>query len=290
MNAVDAEINAAAPAKINVCLLVRARRADGFHDVISLMAPLALADELEITVGQGRGVELEVTGGGRVVPAGPKNLAARAASAFAAAAGLDFAAAIKLKKNIPVGAGLGGGSSDAATVLRTLNDRFGQPLGADRLWRVARELGSDVPFFLAGGWALVTGRGEFVTPAAGPAGVPLLVAAPDLGVPTARVYEELGPSDFAADADAVWACLAALAGPPAAWWRAGVNSLEAPACRRFPALAELKGVLSTLGYGDARLTGSGGAFVAPAADAAHAAEAVAELTARGYRATTTTTA
>jgi 4-diphosphocytidyl-2-C-methyl-D-erythritol kinase len=283
----EVEIETRAPAKVNVCLLVAGRRADGYHDVATVLAPCALADSLEIRVKSGRGVRVSCDGTG--VPEGERNLAGQAASALLAAAQIKAAVQIHIAKKIPVGTGLGGGSSDAAATLKTLNEHFGRPLGEDGLWRLARRLGSDVPFFLKNGWALATGRGELVTRLRGPAAVRLVVAAPRRSVPTARVYGALTPDEYAPEATALWEVIAGLDRPAAAWWAAGKNSLEAPACRAFPFLSELKSALADLGFDGARLSGSGGAFVTPAEDEEKAKGAVAELASRGYWATITAT-
>ncbi len=278
-----------APAKVNVCLLVGGSAgADGYHPVATVIAPLALSDELSITITAGRGVAVACRDAS--VPADERNLAAQAASAFVAASEVGVRIELELTKNVPVGAGLGGGSSDAAAVLRALNGYFGEPLAADVLWRLGRRLGSDVPFFLGDGWAFASGRGDVVTPVRGPVGVPLLLAAPRRGVATARVYRALGPADYAGGVDPIWDVLARLEDPPAAWWWAGANSLEGAACRLYPALTELRRLLAELGYGEARLSGSGGAFAAPAVDGARAATAVAQLAARGFWAVRTATA
>ena len=278
----------AAPAKVNVCLLVAGKRADGYHDVATVMAPLTLADALTIDVREGgRGVRVSCDGAG--VPRDDKNIAAQAAGAFLAASRVQAAVAIRIVKNVPVGAGLGGGSSDAAATLVALNAHFGEPLGPDALWRIGRRLGSDVPFFLDEGWGFATGRGEFVTRVRGPAGATLLLAAPRRRVPTARVYKELAVGDYAAGVDAAWRVLASLDAPAGEWWAAGENSLARPAGRVFAFLGELKRALADLGYGDARLSGSGGAFAAPAGDAEEATAAAAELVARGYWAAVTAT-
>jgi 4-diphosphocytidyl-2-C-methyl-D-erythritol kinase len=279
------ELNAYA--KVNVCLLVGGRRSDGYHDVATVMAPLQLADALIITVKDGRGVDVSCEGEG--VPTGERNLAGRAALAFLAAAKLDVRVDINLIKNVPVGAGLGGGSSDAAAVLTALNGHFGGPMGEDAVWRLARRLGSDVPFFLGPGWGLATGRGDFVTRVPGPAGVPLLLAAPRRSVQTPRVYDELNADDYAASVEPLWEVLAKLDGPAAAWWRAGENSLERPALRAFPFLVKLKQDLAELGVDDARLSGSGGTFVAPVADDEKARATADELAALGHWATVTFT-
>jgi 4-diphosphocytidyl-2-C-methyl-D-erythritol kinase len=283
----ETKLEVAAHAKVNVCLLVGGSRADGYHDVATVMAPLELADALTIMVKEGRGVHVSCDGAG--VPPGERNLVARAARAFLAAAKVEGRVDAHLTKKVPVGAGLGGGSSDAAAALRALNEHFGRPLGEDALWRLGRSLGSDVPFFLDAGWGFAAGRGEYVTRVRGPAGAPFLLAAPRRGVQTARVYKALAADGRAPDADALWEVLARLDGPAPAWWGAGVNSLQAPALRAFPFVGELKDVLAELGVDGARLSGSGGAFAAPAADGEKARAAAAELTARGYWAAITAT-
>lgn len=283
----EAALEVAAPAKVNVCLLVAGRRADGYHDVATIMAPLELADALAIKIMAGRGVGVSCDGAG--VPEGERNLAGRAALAFLAAANVESRVDVRLTKNVPVGAGLGGGSSDAGATLKALNEHFGRPLGDDALWRLARGLGADVPFFLGRGWGFAAGRGEFVTPVRGPAGVPFLLAAPRRPVQTTRVYKALSADDYAANADALWDVLARLERPAAAWWPAGKNSLEGPALRAFPFLTELKADLAELGFEGARLSGSGGAFATPVADGEKAKAAAAELVARGYWATITAT-
>jgi len=277
-----------APAKVNVALLVAGRRPDGFHDLLTLMAPLTLADRLTVEVAAGEGVAIAC--GERAVPNDERNLAARAALAFLDEAGLRRRVTIGLEKVVPVGAGLGGGSSDAAAVLAALNDLLGRPLSADRMWRLALTLGSDVPFFLVGGWALAAGRGEHLTRVRGPAGVPLLVAAPRRGISTPRVYQAVTPGDYAADAGALCGLLARLGRPASEWWPRGVNSLMAPAMRAYTLLARLARRLGELGFAEARLSGSGGAFVAPAVDAARAEAACAALAAEGYWAAVTATA
>jgi len=271
-----------------VCLLVAGKRADGYHDVATVMAPLTLADVLTVDVREGgRGVSVRCDGTG--VPNDERNIAARAAAAFLNATRVEAGVTLHIAKNVPVGAGLGGGSSDAAATLRALNERFGRPLGRDALWDIAGRLGSDVPFFLDGGWGYATGRGEFVTRVRGPAGAALLVAVPRQGVSTARVYDEFAAEDYAASVDAAWRVLAALDAPAAAWWAAGENSLARPASRAYPFLEQLHSTLAELGYGHARLSGSGGAFVAPAGDEEKATAAAAELATRGYWAAVTAT-
>jgi 4-diphosphocytidyl-2-C-methyl-D-erythritol kinase len=281
-------VTLAAPAKINVTLLVTGKRADGYHELATLLAPLALADQITVRRSAAPGVRLEVAGAD--LPNDERNLAYRAAAAVIAAADLPFGFDLRLTKNVPVGAGLGGGSSDAAAVLTAANDIAGSPLSADALWRLGRGLGADVPFFLGTGWALATGRGEFLTRVRGPAGVRFLLVAPAEAVSTARVYAEVTAADYGRDADGLWDLIARLEEPVAAWWPRGVNNLEAAATRVVPPLADLKKLLTESGFPTARLSGSGGTFVAPAPDREAAEATAGVLRARGYRAAVTTTA
>lgn len=277
-----------ARAKVNVTLLVTGVRPDGYHNILTVFAPLVLADKLVVTVGPGKGVV--VKSNNPAAPGSEKNLAARAASAFLHAAGVTARVEIDLEKNVHVGAGLGGGSSDAAAVLRTLNERWRNVFDADALWRLAWSLGADVPFFLLDGWALGAGRGEILTPLRGPKEVPLLLAAPRRGIPTAKVYAALAPRDFVSSADPVWRVIARLSGDVGDWWREGVNSLEEPACRSFPILKKVKAKMADLGFDNARLSGAGGAFVAPVIDRCKAQAAAAALRAAGFWSVVTATA
>jgi len=172
-----------APAKVNLLLRVGARRADGYHELDTLFQAIDLADELEVAAVPGAGMALEVEG-----EAGPDadNLALRAARAFLSAAGMGPQAQgvrLRLVKRVPVGAGLGGGSSDAAAALRALDHLFPGVLDGERLARIAEGLGSDVPFFL-GSSPLARGRcrGERLEPLP-----PLPVAAGVVVMPPARV-------------------------------------------------------------------------------------------------------
>ena len=170
-----------APAKINLSLRVLGRRADGFHEIETLIVPLSLADELEIDWqpegSASTGIELECSD--PTLPTGPENLAYRAAELFRREVAPDLPPVrILLTKQVPHGAGLGGGSSDAATVLMVLDRLAGTHLPPARLNTLAAELGSDVPFFLAGGPAFCRGRGELVEPAVFRARLPLLLLKP----------------------------------------------------------------------------------------------------------------
>src|SRR5262245_17360065 len=169
---------ARAPAKLNLILDVLGRRADGFHAVETLMVPVRLADSIsftalnpqcDITLGE---IRLNVGYGGPLhglpelqqIPTGSRNLIVRALRLLQERSGCELGARVELVKRIPAGAGLGGGSSDAATALRLANHAWGIQWSSDRLAELAADIGSDVPFFLYGGAAICRGRGEQVRP------------------------------------------------------------------------------------------------------------------------------
>jgi 4-diphosphocytidyl-2-C-methyl-D-erythritol kinase len=188
-----------APAKLNLVLEVTGRRVDGYHDIASVMQTIDLADTVRLEAASS--IELDVEGEMvRGVPLeGPRNLAFSAAHALAeAAGGSSLGAQIKLEKRIPAGMGLGGGSTDAAAVLRGLNQLWGLDLTVEALTEVAAKVGSDVAFFLHGGTAAVAGRGEQVEPLPDVEAMELTLFVADLELEdkTRRMYGALSPADF----------------------------------------------------------------------------------------------
>jgi 4-diphosphocytidyl-2-C-methyl-D-erythritol kinase len=187
-----------APAKVNLFLRVLGRRADGFHELVTVLQTVDLCDELELRLRPRRpglppgepDVTLQLLAAPPDVPAGPDNLAVRAAAAVLREAGAagDVGLDVALAKRIPAGGGLAGGSSDAAAVLRGSNQLLGRPLPGTTLARLAAALGSDVSFFLVGGTALCTGRGEVVEPIEPPAPFDVTLLMPAFGTSTAAVY------------------------------------------------------------------------------------------------------
>ncbi|RIL06679.1 MAG: 4-(cytidine 5'-diphospho)-2-C-methyl-D-erythritol kinase [Proteobacteria bacterium] len=179
-----------APAKVNLGLRVVGTRPDGYHLLESCFVPLDLADRLwiEAEPASTTSVSLEVAGVAAGVPGGDENLVVRAARAFLDAAGRPARVAIRLEKAIPVGAGLGGGSSDAATVLRALDAAFANAIAGDRLAAIALRLGADVPFFLDPRPAWVTGIGEHVEAIAPFPALDLLLVTPAPPLATAEVF------------------------------------------------------------------------------------------------------
>jgi 4-diphosphocytidyl-2-C-methyl-D-erythritol kinase len=235
------------PAKVNLYLKVVGRRPDGYHDLITVMQPLSLADELVLTLG-GAGIALECNRPD--LPVDKSNLAVRAALAFQEAVSQRFGVHLKLIKNIPVAAGLGGGSSNAAGVLRGLNRLRGEPLAADRLHKLARSLGADVPFFLLDRPALGQGVGDRLTTITLPPDWLVLVN-PGFPVSTAWVYASLKPP-FEAPKEAFLKRL--VQEHPRGWLH---NDLEAVTLNRYPELVDLKQALITEGAVGVLMSGSG---------------------------------
>jgi 4-diphosphocytidyl-2-C-methyl-D-erythritol kinase len=174
-----------APAKINRELRVGELRPDGYHEIRARLVAIDLRDSIGVAPGRGK---LELSCDGIEVPGDESNLVIRAARALATRLSRPADARIHLTKRIPVGSGLGGGSSDAALTLRALSRLWGASLPAEDLAEVAAELGSDVAFFLVGGEANVAGRGELVSPLPDSESVELLLLIPPFPISTREVY------------------------------------------------------------------------------------------------------
>jgi 4-diphosphocytidyl-2-C-methyl-D-erythritol kinase len=176
-----------APAKINLSFRVLRRRKDGFHEIDTLMAPISLRDELTIEPNETE-TGLAFSSDDPSLPPGEENLVVRAARAFFAEIKAEPRVRIELRKEIPHGAGLGGGSSDAASTLLGLQELHGRPLSGAGLTNLAAGIGSDVPFFLARSAAICRGRGEIVEPVGSLPELSLLLLKPEFGVPTPWAY------------------------------------------------------------------------------------------------------
>lgn len=237
-----------APAKINLSLRILEDRADGFHEIETLMAPVSVCDFLSLNKLESAGT-IEFVCDDPTVPAGDDNLVVRATRLFLKATGLKAGVRIALEKRIPHGAGLGGGSSDAAAILLGLNDFLAAGLSQSRLSELGAEIGSDVPFFIFRSAAWCSGRGEIVTPAKLEKPFRLLLLKPSFQVPTPWAYgrwresRELPgmryePQDFAG--------------------LRLVNDLERPVFEKFIFLARMKmWLLEQTEVGAAMMSGSG---------------------------------
>ncbi len=181
-------IELGSPAKINLFLKVTGKRPDGYHDLVSLMGCISLSDRVVLRTGA---AAITVTCSFPGVPEDRSNLAVQAAELFYERYPASDRVAIEIEKQIPVGAGLGGGSSNAATVLRGLNAHYGQPFSVNQLIRMGASIGADVPFFLLGRPALATGIGERLTAFDGLDRWKVVVIYPGFSIPTASVYKKL---------------------------------------------------------------------------------------------------
>jgi 4-diphosphocytidyl-2-C-methyl-D-erythritol kinase len=242
-----------APAKINLSLKILRDRSNGFHEIETLIAPISLCDEVKIDkTNSGKGIEFHCNDPS--VPLNEDNLVVRAATNFFAATTLTPSVSIELNKKIPHGAGLGGGSSDAATTLLALNQLFETNLARDELAKLGSAIGSDVPFFIFESAALCRGRGELVAPTKIRQALSLLLLKPDFTVPTAWAYSRWQDSrEIPGVAYAVQEFLG----------QTFVNDLERPVFEKFVFLARLKmWLLRQPEVGAALMSGSGSTIFA----------------------------
>jgi len=243
-------------AKINLGLHVLGKRTDGFHDIETVMVPVGWSDAVEVVplpsgVPAAGGLAFSVSG--LRVPAGGDNLCGRAVEAVRSMTSLP-PLAMHLHKVIPSGAGLGGGSSDAAHVLGLLKTVFALPLDAAAMDSLAAGLGSDCPFFLRHGPCLAQGRGERLTPVAvGLVGLHVVIVKPECSVSTAEAYGFVVPRMRETPVAAVVSL------PPERWRESLINDFEAPVFARHPEIAAVRDTLYELGAVYASLSGSGSA-------------------------------
>jgi len=248
------------PCKVNLLLNILGKRADGFHELETVLYPVRVFDRL-IFARTGHGIQLSCNAPG--LPTDARNLVYRAAAAFLEAAKVKEGVRLELQKHIPLAAGLGGGSGDAATTLLGLNELFGGPLSSEQLRRIAAAIGSDVPFFLQDKPALATGRGEQIQPlGAFPAlsGAAFLLIHPGFGVATAWAYQRLARFPVALNGQPGRALRLSSLLQTADLRAAGAefyNSLEAPVLEKYPLLGLFQEFLRENGAAAALMSGSG---------------------------------
>ena len=248
------------PCKVNLLLNILGKRPDGFHELETVMHPVNLFDEIRFERG-GNGIQLTCDEPG--LPVDSKNLVFRAADAFLKLHNLRDGVRIHLQKKIPLAAGLGGGSGNAATTLLALNELFDRPLSTAKLNELAAALGSDVPFFLQDRPALATGRGEKIRPLdffPALCGGAFLLIHPGFGISTAWAYQSLARFPAALNgrrgrADKLVSSLQG--GDLRAAAGEFYNSLEAPALEKYPVLALFQEFLRANGAPAALMSGSG---------------------------------
>lgn len=259
LNKTHDSIRVRCPAKVNLFLKVLGKRSDGYHDVQNVMQAVSLFDELSVRKQEKR-VTLSCSGAAIDVAA-EENLVVRAANLFFRRGYTRPGVHLELKKNIPVAAGLGGGSSDAACCLLALNELFSAGLSNDTLREMAAELGSDVPFFIEGATALCTGRGEVVKPLPAAPRFGGILAAPEVHFKTSEMYSLLSAEDSQGpDVSEMLRSIAS--GEQSSLCSALFNSFERVAFHKAPELAPLKGVLEKLGSRRVILCGSGPTLLA----------------------------
>jgi len=269
------------PAKVNLHLAVGRRRRDGYHSLVTLFHTVGLCDELVL----GPARDLRFRASGLPSPAGSANLCVRAAALLRDCFAPGHGARIVLRKRIPAGAGLGGGSADAAATLAGLARLWKLRLPRRALAALAARLGSDVPFFLSGGAAVGKGRGERLTPVASRLRGWAVVFKPPFGISTRRAYAALDPAGARGREGTRTPLAAMLAAvrrgkslPPVR------NDFTAVACRMRPAIRRLLRALDAAGASPAFMTGSGSAVVGIFPSALRARRAARSLrrSARGF--------
>ena len=219
-----------APAKINLSLRVLGRGSDGFHEIETFMSPISLCDEIEIEQRSGK-QQIAFRCDDPSLSKGEDNIVVRAANIFFEETKITAAVSIALKKRIPHGAGLGGGSSDAASILLALNQLFETNLPREALAKMAEMIGSDVPFFIFQSPAVCKGRGELVSPTRLREQLSLLLLKPDFGVPTQWAYSRWRDSREIPGVSY---------GAQQFTRQSFVNDLERPVFEKFVFLAQLK--------------------------------------------------
>lgn len=266
-------------AKVNLGLQVLGRRPDGYHEIRSVLQTVSLADRLEIGLG-GPGIALEVDD--PALPSGSENLVFRAAERLLAHLPAPPGLKLRLIKKIPAGAGLGGGSSDAAAALVGIDHLLGLGTPASVLLAHAAALGSDVPFFLTGGTALATGTGTDIAPLPEPPGRELLIVHPGEPLSTRLVYAQIEEPLTLARKPASIPGFERIPVDIASWVRSG-NDLEPHAVRLCPAIGKIRSLLEGAGAEVAAMTGSGAAVFGVFSDAGVRDRAADEARQGGFR-------
>jgi 4-diphosphocytidyl-2-C-methyl-D-erythritol kinase len=277
-----------APAKLNLFLDVLGRRGDGFHDLETLMVPIRLADHLTLApthsayANQCGEIQLDVHDGlpagspalSQKVPGGPENLVVRALRLFQERSNCNLGARVQLLKRVPMAAGMGGGSSDAAAALRLANHAWRLNWSADQLAELAAELGSDIPFFISPGAAICRGRGEQVERVRGLPPLHFVIVKPKDALGAGEVYaafDSIQQQEAPPARGKVRQLVAAMRSPAAcglaAWMH---NGLQAAAATLSPRVDKIRRAFNELDLIAHQLTGSGSAYFGVCRHAQHA--------------------
>ena len=270
------EIREKAYAKLNISLDVGARRADGYHEMNMVMQSISLGDEVTIrTTDDGK---LRARSNLRFIPSDERNLAVKAARVFLDAAGESGQGLqLDLLKHIPVGAGMAGGSSDAAAVLRALNRMYGGRFSCGELEKLAEQVGSDVAFCVAGGTALAKGRGELLEALPPLPDCKIVVCKPEFSISTPELFKKLDSSPVRHHPDTAGILTALEQGDLRAVCRRMYNVFEDVGDRRMRTVAEIKSRMLDHGALGAIMTGTGSAVFGIYTEETPARSAAAEL-------------
>lgn len=268
MEGINTPLVIKAPAKVNLLLKIRSKRPDGYHELFTLMVPVMLFDTLRV-VRKGRGIRLVCKG--EDVPSNHDNLVWRACEAFFSETGLEPCVEIILEKKIPVAAGLGGGSSDAAFTLKALNRIHDEPLEQKRLHAIARGLGADVPFFLDCRPSLATGIGDVLEPFLDLPRFWYVIVVPPFRVSTAWAYGQVKLELTQPAENYIVKFREALYARPGRFLE---NDLETVVVEHFPAIGQIKKELLKAGADGVVMSGSGPSVVGLFRDRGKAEEAL----------------
>ena len=245
-------------AKLNISLDVSKAREDGYHDMVMVIQTVSLYDELSITLDHTGVVRAEADL--RYIPRDDRNLAVKAAKLYFARTGREeTGAVIRMKKRIPVGAGMAGGSSDAAAVIRALNRTFGQELTKEEMMALAEQTGSDVAFCVVGGTALAEGRGEILTPLRDMPDCTIVICKPDYSISTPELFRAIDREKLRIHPDTAGILEAIREGNLAQICRRMYNVFEDVPDRRMKIIGGIKTKLINKGAEGAVMTGTGSA-------------------------------
>ena len=266
-----------APAKINLTLDVLARRADGYHELSTVMQAISLADTVMVEAERSHETVIELTCDKPFVPTDERNIAVKAAKAFLEKNRMKAHIRITLQKRIPVGAGMGGGSTDAAAVLRALDTLLPSGMTPDEMVFLAKSIGADVPFVLRGGCALAEGIGEALQPIPVYAGIPIVVCKPRVSASTKEIFTRLKVDSITEHPDTLGAVDAIRERNLDALAFRLFNVLESVTTEICPVIGEYRRELLKAGALGAAMTGSGTAVFGVFSDKASASCAAAAL-------------
>lgn len=249
------QVSEKAYAKINLSLDVIRRRPDGYHEVKMIMQTVGICDTITISKADDKGISLKV--GAAPLPCDKSNLVYKAAEMVMQQFDIREGVEITLDKNIPIAAGMAGGSSDAAAVFRGMNRLFGLGMSLSEMQKLGVKIGADIPYCVMGGTALSEGIGEILSPLSAPPKVYLLIAKPDIDVSTKFVYENLHANTLSYHPDVDGMVQALESGDLKGITDRMGNVLETVTEKAYPVIGEIKKLMKAEGAENALMSGSG---------------------------------